>query len=115
MPFAVVVLRLIDQFPLTASGKAGARQLARSATSVGANYRACCNARSRAEFVAKLGIVVEEAEESTYWLDVAIQTQLLPDGAVAAALIEALELRAIFAKSLGTARANLKSARSTIK
>ena|SRR5947207_22755 len=97
MKFAVIVLRLVDKFPPTASGQAVGRQLAKSATSVGANYRGCCNARSRAEFIAKLGIVVEETEESTHWLDVTIQAQLLPTGDVIPARAEALELRAIFA------------------
>jgi four helix bundle protein len=108
MAFAVVILRMIDRFPLTAGGHTVSGQVARSATSIGANYRACCNARSRAEFIAKLGIVVEEAEESAYWLEVAVHARLLPEEALIAARLEALELRAIFAKSLGTARTNLK-------
>ena len=65
--FAINVLRLIDKFPVTPGAKVIAYQLAKCSTSVGANYRAACNARSRAEFIAKLGIVVEEAEESVYW------------------------------------------------
>jgi four helix bundle protein len=68
MSFAINVLRLIDRFPQTPGAKVIAYQLAKCSTSVGANYRAVCNARSRAEFVAKLGTVVEEAEESVYWL-----------------------------------------------
>ena len=86
-----------------------ARQLAKSATSVAANYRAACTARSRNEFVAKLCIVVEEANESEYWLDVLLLAHFLQDAAVAPLRSEAGELRAIFAKSLGTARANLRT------
>ena len=67
--FALRVLVLIDRLPNTIGGRVIANQLARSATSVGANYRAACRARSRAEFAAKLGIVAEEADESLYWLE----------------------------------------------
>jgi hypothetical protein len=61
--FAISTLRLIDVFPHTVAARVIAHQLAKSATSVGANYRAACSARSKPEFVAKLRIVVEEAEE----------------------------------------------------
>jgi 23S rRNA-intervening sequence protein len=64
MLFAISVLRLIDKCPDTPGARVIAFQLAQCSTSVGANYRAACNARSRAEFIAKLGTVVEEAEES---------------------------------------------------
>ena len=115
MAFSVSVLELVDKLPQTTSGQVIGRQLAKSATSVGANYRGCCNARSRAEFVAKLGVVVEESEESAYWLDVIISAQLLPTGHALPARTEALELRSIFAKSLGTARTNLKIINSMTK
>src|SRR6476646_10534235 len=77
MLFAINVLRLIDKFPDTAGARVIAYQLAKCATSVGANYRAVCNARSRAEFIAKLGTVVEEAEESVYWLEIVRRSQLV--------------------------------------
>jgi four helix bundle protein len=77
MQFAVDVLRLIDEFPRKTSAEVIGRQLAKSATSVAANYRATCNARSRAEFIAKLGVVVEEADESVGWLDMIGRAQLL--------------------------------------
>jgi len=108
MAFAVSVLRLIDDFPRRPGPDAVARQLAKSATSVAANYRAACTARSRQEFVAKLCIVVAESE---YWLDVVRLAQFLHQTAVAPLRNEAGELRAIFAKSLGTARANLRNNR----
>jgi four helix bundle protein len=106
MAFAITVLRLIERLPQTASGQTIARQLAKSATSVGANYRAACNARSRAEFISKLCIVVEEADESVYWLDLIARTEaiIVPDSA--SARQEAVELRAIFSRSVGTARLN---------
>ena len=112
MSFALTALRLVDKVPNTHGGQVVGRQLAKSATSVGANYRACCNARSRTEFVAKLGVVVEEIDESLYWLDVISRARLLSDADAGPIRAEASELRAIFAKSLGTARANLKIMKS---
>jgi four helix bundle protein len=104
--FAAAVLKLIDRLPPTAGGQVVARQLAKSATSVGANYRSTCNARSRAEFIAKLGVVVEEADETCYWIELAVEGRMLADGTAVAIQREAIELRAIFSRSLGTARAN---------
>jgi four helix bundle protein len=109
MQFSLGVLRIIDEFPRSIAGDVVARQLARSATSVAANYRATCNARSRAEFIAKLGIVVEESDESEFWLDTCLRKPLYATDAVQRLRGEAGELRAIFAKSLGTARANSRS------
>ncbi len=67
--FAVRVIRLVDALPRSLAAQVVGRQLLRSATSVGANYRAACRAQSRAEFAAKLSIVVEEADETLYWLE----------------------------------------------
>ena len=64
--FALRILRLIDALPHTTAGKVIAAQLARAGTSVGANYRAACRARSRAEFISKLGTVEEEADETCF-------------------------------------------------
>jgi len=63
------VMKAIDHLPATVPGKVLANQLMRSASSVAANYRAACRARSKAEFVAKLSIVVEEADETVLWLE----------------------------------------------
>ncbi|HWF84363.1 MAG TPA: four helix bundle protein [Vicinamibacterales bacterium] len=114
MTFSIAVLRLVDSLPHTTSGDVVGRQLAKSATSVGANYRGTCTARSRAEFIAKLGIVVEEADESVYWLDLIAKAGFLKLADVQTVVGEARELRAIFGKSLGTARSNSRheSARS---
>jgi len=113
MLFAISVLRLIDQFPETPGARVIAFQLAKCSTSVGANYRAVCNARSRAEFIAKLGTVVEEAEESVYWLEIVNRLHLVTGPDSLAALREAVELRSIFSRSLGTARANARDQRQT--
>ena len=111
MLFAMNVLRLIDRFPETPGAKVIAYQLAKCSTSVGANYRSSCNGRSRAEFIAKLGTVVEEAEESVYWLDIVNRLQLVTGPETTSALQESIELRAIFSRSLGTARFNARSQR----
>ena len=100
MSFSVNVLRLIDRFPHTVGAEVIARQLARSATSVAANYRSACTARSRRDFIAKLALVVEEADESVYWLDLIIRGGIVGAPEVPALFGEANELCAIFSKSL---------------
>jgi four helix bundle protein len=76
--FALRVLKLTAALPKTIEGRAIANQLVRSGTSVAANYRTACRARSRSEFVAKLGIVLEEADETQLWLELVIDGKLLP-------------------------------------
>jgi four helix bundle protein len=93
--FALRVLKLVDALPNTAAGRAISNQLVRSATSVGANYRAACRARSRAEFVAKLGTVLEEADESLYWLQLIRDAKLVPEHRISLLLREADELTAV--------------------
>lgn len=93
--FALRVLKLVDALPNTAAGRAISNQLVRSATSVGANYRAACRARSRAEFAAKLGTVLEEADESLYWLELIRDAKLVPEQRISLLLKEADELTAI--------------------
>ena len=109
MSFAITMLRLVNTLPRSVASDVIARQLAKSATSVGANYRAACGARSRHEFVAKLQIVVEEAEESVYWLDLIDRGQLIPSATVQPIRAESNELRAVFSSSLRTARVNLRN------
>ena len=95
--FALRVLKLIDVLPRTAAGRAISSLLVRAATSVGANYRSACRARSRAEFAAKLGVAVEEADESLYWLELVRDSKLLPENKLSLLLKEADELTAILA------------------
>jgi four helix bundle protein len=95
--FALRILKLVDALPRTPAGRAFANQLVRSATSVGANYRAACRARSRVEFAAKLGTVLEEADESLYWLEMIRDGKLLPEARISLLLTEANELTAIIA------------------
>jgi four helix bundle protein len=101
--FALRVLRLVAALPKTPDGRAIAGQLARAGTSVGANYRAACRGRSRAEFMAKLATVEESADESAYWLELVIESGLLKPARVHSLLREAEELTAIMASSRMTA------------
>ena len=94
--FALRVLNPIEHLPNTIGGRVLANQLARSATSVGANYRAACLARSRAEFASKLGTVAEEADESLYWLELIQVGDFVPEKRIASLVSEADELTAIF-------------------
>ena len=112
MQFALDILRLVDSFPHSTSGDLVGRQLAKSATSVAANYRATCVARSRAEFIAKLGLVFEESDEAEFWLDLSLRKRLGEQEEADRLHTEAIQLRAIFGRSLGTARANSKIAQS---
>ena len=97
--FALRVIRLVDALPNTPKGRAIASQLVRSGTSVAANYRAACRGRSKAEFIAKVGIVEEEADETALWLELIIDDKLLPEKKVAPLLKEANEVTAIMATS----------------
>ena len=108
--FALRIMKLVDALPRTVQGRAIANQIIRSATSVAANYRAACRARSRAEFIAKIGVVEEEADETSFWLELIIDSALLSEGRVCRLLSEAGELVAIMAASRKSAIGNRKSA-----
>ena len=75
--FALRVIKAVNALPPTTAGKAIGNQMMRSGTSVAANYRAVCRARSTAEFIAKLGTVIEEADETAFWLELIIESKLL--------------------------------------
>ena len=107
--FALRAMKLVGALPETAVGRTIGTQLVRSATSVGANYRAACRGRSKPEFVAKLGIVVEEADECGYWLELIIEGELMTKALVEQLLLEANELTAIMVASHKTAQSKLKS------
>ncbi len=97
--FGLRVIKLIDALPKTTAGFAIGKQLIRAATSVGANYRAACRGKSRADFIAKLAIVEEEADEADFWLELIIEGKLLPKKRVALLLQESLEIVAIMVAS----------------
>ena len=102
--FALRVMRLVDALPKSIKGRALASQMVRSGTSVAANYRAACRGRSRAEFIAKIGLVEEEADETALWLELVISDELLSKKKVQPLLDEANELVAIMAASYISAR-----------
>jgi four helix bundle protein len=108
--FAVRVIKLVDALPRGLAAQIIGRQIIRSATSVGANYRAACRAQSRAEFAAKLSIVVEESEETLYWLESVRETELLKPELLSAIIKEANELVAIVLTSRKTAKTHGRSA-----
>jgi four helix bundle protein len=108
--FALRVMKMVDALPRTIQGRTIAKQIIRSATSVAANYRAACRARSRAEFIAKIGVVEEEADESCFWLELIIDSGLLTEERIRPLLSEAGELVAIMAASRKSAIGNRKSA-----
>lgn len=110
------VIRLTEELPRTRSADVIARQVLRSATSVGANYRASCRARSLNEVIAKLGIVEEEADETLYWLDLLVASGIAPEERLAAVRRETEEVLAMTVASKRTlkARRSIGNRRSEI-
>lgn len=102
--FAIRIVNLFRALPKSEEAKVIGRQLLRSGTSVAANYRAVCRARSKAEFIAKIGIVVEEADETVLWLELLVDTEIVAQDKMKSILKEANELLAIFAASQFTAK-----------
>ena len=107
--YSIRVLRLCCSLPRRMEALVLGKQLLRSATSVGANYRAACIAKSRADFVAKIKICEEEADESEYWLKLLVTAGFLKGEDIADLCSEAHELTSIFAASAITARNNKTS------
>ena len=107
--FALQILKFVERLPKTAGGRGIANQLIRSATSIGANYRAACRARSRTEFAAKLGTVAKEADETVYWLELVRDGGLLANAQIEPLLAEAHELTAIFTSARRTSAENQTS------
>jgi four helix bundle protein len=104
--FAISIVKLFRLLPKTDEARIIGRQLLRSATSVAANYRAAGRSRSRAEFVSKISMVVEEADETVFWMELLIEGEILRKKEIESLLNEANELLAIFAASQRTAKAN---------
>ena len=97
------IIKLTEATPRTVTGRAIAAQIVRCGTAVAANYRASCRARSRAEFVAKIGVVEEESDETALWLELLIESGIMPAKKLSALLEEANALTAIMAASRKTA------------
>lgn len=97
-----MIIDVIDKLPNTIAGRAVANQIVRSGTSVGANYRAVCRARSDKEFIAKMTIVAEESDETLFWLEIIMDKQWINKAEVEYIWKEGNELTAIFVSSLKT-------------
>jgi four helix bundle protein len=102
--FTLRIMKLVDALPNTVAGRTIANQIMRSGSSAGANYRAACRARSNAEFISKIGIVLEESDETIFWLELIIDGELLPKEKVETLRKEAEEITAIMAASRITAQ-----------
>ena len=110
--FSLRIVRLFQAMPKTDESRIIGRQVLRSGTSVGANYRAACRARSDKEFLAKIGIVVEEADETAFWLDLLIEADVITATKLGNLLQETNELLAIFAATQRTVRNRLHKAKT---
>ena len=109
--FAVRVPKVVDALPNTVAARTLSNQIARSGTSVAANYRAACRARSKADFISKLGIVEEEADETLFWLERAIDARLMPEKKLKSLMQEAEDLLKITVSSINTARGQVRYAK----
>ena len=105
--FDLDVIDLVDSFPSTQPARVIGNQLLRSASSVGANYRAASRGRLKADFISKIGITIEEADESQHWLELLSEASLVSSERLKPLLQESNELIAILTASVKTARANL--------
>lgn len=104
--YSLRIIKLVRSLSCTPEGKVIGNQLLRSGTSVGANYRAVCRARSMADFISKLGVVVEEADESAFWLEVIIESGLIKKELIEPLLRETNEIVSIMVVSLKSSKNN---------
>jgi four helix bundle protein len=102
--FALRVIRLVESLPRGRTAEVIGRQLLRAGTSVGANYRAACRAKSTADFISKMGTVEEEADESLYWMELLIEAEIVEPVKLEVLMKEADELLAITVSSINTAK-----------
>ncbi len=106
--YALRIIKVVEALPKTMTGRTLGNQLLRSGTSVGANYRAACRAKSNADFISKMGIVEEEADESLYWMELLIESSLMSASKLSALMKEGNELVAIIVTSINTARGSAR-------
>jgi len=110
--FALRVMQMTDSLPKNAKGRVLANQILRSGTAVASGFRAACRARSRADFVDKVGRTLEEADETELWLELIEDGKLLPPGRLSALRREASELTAIFAAMHKTSKSEIRNPKS---
>ncbi len=106
--FALRVIQLVEALPKTRTAEVIGKQLLRAGTSVGANYRAACRAKSTRDFIYKMGLVEEEADESLYWMELLVEAGLVKLERLQPLMVEADELIAITVASIKTARGDSK-------
>ncbi len=111
---ALRVIRLVESLPVNKTADVIGRQVLRSATSVGANYRAACRAKSAADMIAKLGIVEEEADETLYWLELLVESELVPEARLSSLIQETNEITAMVVSSIKTLRNQHNTPKSKI-
>ena len=104
--FAVRVIKAFTRLPKVEATRIIGRQFVRSGTSLAANYRASCRARSAADFISKISIVTEETDETLFWLELLIESELVKEKTVEPLMTECDELLKIFSASLATAKFN---------
>ena len=104
--FAVNIIEAFARLPKTEPARVIGRQFLRSGTSVAANYRAACRARSTADFISKIGVVTEEADETHFWFELSVESEQVKIAVVEPLMTECAELLRIFSASLATAKAN---------
>ena len=105
------IIDLVEKLPNSIAGKTIANQIIRSGTSVGANYRAVCRARSDSEFISKMNIVLEEADETMFWLELIIDRKWFDENEVSNLLDEGNQLTAIFVSSLKTVNTRISNSK----
>jgi four helix bundle protein len=101
------IIKVIEALPPSKAANVIGNQLLRSGTSIGANYRAACRARSKPDFVSKASIAIEEADESLYWMELLAEAGIIPQERLAALMKEVDEIVAILTASVKTARASM--------
>jgi four helix bundle protein len=104
--FALRIIKFTETLPRNRITEVIGKQLLRCATSVGANYRAACRAKSKADFIAKMGIVEEEADETIYWMELLVESNLVNKEQIADLVDEANQIVAIIVSSINTAKRN---------
>lgn len=102
--FSLRIIRLVETLPKGRTADVIGRQLLRSGTSVGSNYRSACRARSNADFISRMGIVEEEADESLFWMELLVEAELMDEQRLQDLMKEADEILAITVSSIKTAR-----------
>ncbi len=110
--FSIMIIDLVEKLPYSISSKAIANQIVRSGTSGGANYRAVCRARSDREFVAKMSIVIEEADETLFWLEILQEKNWFEKSDLESIWKEGNELTSIFVSSIKKVKSRLNESKS---